>query len=138
MLEQAVVGGEPVGDPLPPARVEAGEQDAGWRAGAVEADAAAFAAVAEAGHPQDAVLWVVVLLAGQAGEEELGPVVNDVRLVEQTKSELVFLRTHLDDAKGVLGEAADLAAGEEDSGLQLRLLRVTGRGDGERLVGVRE
>ncbi|MFE7602737.1 hypothetical protein [Streptomyces sp. NPDC057494] len=101
----------------------------------MEADAASFAAVAEAGCPQDAVLRVVALLAG---EEKLGPVVDDVGLAEEPKGEPVFLWTHLDDAQGVLGETADLAAGEKDCGLQLCLLRATGRGDGERLVGVRK
>ncbi|MGW1641469.1 hypothetical protein [Streptomyces lavendulae] len=81
---------------------------------------------------------MIALLAGQAGEEELGPVVDDVRLIEEPKGELVFLWTHLDDAQGVLAEAADLAAGEKDRGLQLCLLRMTGRRDSERLVVVAE
>ncbi|MGW1659296.1 hypothetical protein [Streptomyces atratus] len=45
---------------------------------------------------------MVALLGGQSGEKELGPVVDDVRLVEEPKGELVFLWTHLDDAQGVL------------------------------------
>jgi hypothetical protein len=59
-------------------------------------------------------------------------VVDDVRLVEEPKGEPVFIRTHLDDAQGVRGEAADLAAGEEDRGLQLSLFRMASSGAGQR------
>ncbi|MFF8264168.1 hypothetical protein [Streptomyces virginiae] len=39
-------------------------------------------------------------LAVQAGEEELGPVVDDVRLVEEPEGELFLFRMYLDDARG--------------------------------------
>ncbi|MFB6578783.1 hypothetical protein ACFCYC_15445 [Streptomyces sp. NPDC056402] len=101
-------------------------------------DAAALAAVAKAGHPRDAVLRVVALHVVQAEEEELGPVVDDVRLVEKPEGELLLLQMYLDDAKGVFGDAADLAAGEEGRSLQLRLFRAACCGDGERLVVIVE
>ncbi|MFB6559602.1 hypothetical protein ACFCYH_12060 [Streptomyces sp. NPDC056400] len=86
-------------------------------------DAAAPAAVAKAGHPRDAVLRVVAPHVVQAGEEELDPAVDDVRLVEKPEGELLLLQMYLDDPKGVFRDAADLAAGEEDRSLQLRLFR---------------
>ena len=45
---------------------------------------------------------------------------------------------YLDDAQGVFRESADLAAGEEDRSLQLRLFWVACCGDGESLLVVAE
>lgn len=86
----------------------------------MKADLAAFTTVAEAGNAADLVPGVQGVFAAQAGEEELSPVVDDVRLVDDPDRQLIFLGSDVDDAQGVLGEAADLAACKEDRGLQLR------------------
>jgi SpoU rRNA methylase family enzyme len=79
--------------------------------------------------------FVVVV---QPGEEELGPVVGHIWLIGEPEAKLVLIWPDLDDAQRVLADTADLAAGDEDRGLQQRLFRAAGCGDGKRLAVVLE
>lgn len=124
------------GDPLPPARAEPAQEDRRPQTRPVQPDPAGHPGTAQPGHTAHPVTRVLtrVLDVTDSWIQELDPVTDDHRLVDQLQGERVLLRPHADDAQRMTAEAAHRADPSQDLGLQSGLFGITRGRDGQPLT----
>ncbi|WP_030333608.1 hypothetical protein [Streptomyces sp. NRRL B-1381] len=115
------------GDPLPPARAERAQEDRRSQTRPVQPDPAGHPGTAQPGHTARPVTRVLTRVPDVTDPriQELDPVSENHRLVDQLQAKRVLLGPYADDAQRMRAEAAHRADPPQDLGLQPGLIGIT-------------